>query len=551
MGGLSAHYNACLYMFSQYWDAKMTKGRSSCLQGTLEDDRHAAAHMSLSDVVRKDSKARSSVDTLPDRLKAAGYDPKIWTKEPWKHMQRKEIPMRYDDQLEEDMYEDSQHREGYEAAVKPKPQMAQQAGAMQLNGQKVDADSVRTNKLAEAGTAVSTGSSQADRQQQIKGSKAARYADEDDSEGDQREQDSDKSLLGRPREASRGASLERSKNSMKASDSREAAVPREPGTRQKAGMGSRGYEGEGIGAVKAGQAGRAQGSQLDNKRDATADQRVRSKRSTADTKAQDGIPDQERGDRGNVDVEEEEIEEDEVSSRGGRHGQRPGASGDRGGSSSGSQSRDTHLAAAGDEVEAGSSSSARGKVGAASEPTARSSSRSRSSAAGARSGVAASEGMREGSSRKQKAAPAVRPALQGYNLSWTVLETEQEVNSELLSDDPTRWSWQPTAADQPGELSRSLWAIACTSSWSLQLASLLFRHPCTVAQGSNAASSVRQQIARMRCVKRQSYATGTCVTRPYARNSLCRPAPGPNSGVGQAQQQGQCSHCHLGQQRLS
>lgn len=475
----------------------MTTRPLLCLQGSHGDKRNAAAHMSLADVVKRDSKARSSMDKPSDRLKAAGYDPETWTKDPLKHMQRKEIPTRYDDQLEEDMYEDSEQGEVYEAAVKPLPQMAKQAGAMQLTGQKVGAGSVRVKELADVNPAISTGSSRADRQQEIKGSRAARDADEDDDvdEGGQHEQDSDKGLLGRPGEASRGTSLERSKSSLTASDSREAAVPREQGGRQKAGMGSRGYEDEITSAGKSGQAGAVQSSQLEDERDATADQPFKAKRSAAGTKAQDGVPDRERRDKEAVDVAEEEIEEVELSSRGRRHGQRPSASGDRDRSSSGGQGRDSQRAAAGDVAEAGSSISAREKAGAATEPMARSSSRSKGSAASGRSGVAASDSRREGSSRKEKATPAVRPALKGYNLTWAVLETEQEVNLELLSDDPTRWSWQPTAADQPGEFSRSHGAIPWTTSRSLQLASMLFEHPCTPAQGFSSAARLAQQLA--------------------------------------------------------
>lgn len=406
--------------------------------------------MSLSDVVKRDSKTRSNRGTPSERLKAAGYDPDTWTEDPLKHMQRKAIPTRYDNQLEEDIYEDSEQGEGDEAAVKSKPQTAKQAGAMQLKGQKVDAGSVRMNELADTDAALSTGDLRASKQQETRGSKAARDADRDADEADQHALSSDRSEMGRLGTVSKGSLLERPKSSAGSSDSREAAVPREQGAGLKAGKGSGGNEDDGVGLMKSGQAGKAQGSQLDNERDATADQRLKMKRSTASGSAQDAVPDRQGsdGDEEGLDMEQDA----EEARRRRRHGQRLSASGDRTGSSIGGQDRDSQQAdAEGDGKRESIIGSSRGKAGAATETIARGSGLSKSSAVSGRSSAAAEDGRREGSSRKEKAAPAVRPALKGYNLTWDVLETEQEVNAELLSDDPTRWSWQPTMLDQPGE----------------------------------------------------------------------------------------------------
>ena len=415
--------------------------------------------MSLSDVVKKDSKARSSLDKPSDRLKAAGYDPDTWTIEPWKHMQRKEIPTRYDDQLEEALYEESEQGRGNKAA-ESNPQTAKQAGVLQLKGQKVDAGSVRMTELADANADVSTGSSKAGRQQGTKGSKATRNADEDDDEGDRHEQDSDEGVIGRLGKASKGSSLERSKSDAGSSDSREAAVPREQGAGQRAEKGSSGYEDEDRGSRKSGPAGIAQGSQLDDERGAASELRQKRMRSTADRKTQDDIPGRRQSGRDGEDEDiVEDIEETQDAGRRTRHGQRPTVSGNRGGNVSGAQDRDSLQAAAEEEGRESSSSSARGKADAASEPQTSSSSTTKSSAGSGVSGVAAGDSRREKSGRKEKAAPAVRPALKGYNLSWTVQETEQEVNAELLSDDPTRWSWQPTTPDQPGGLLMNDWPM--------------------------------------------------------------------------------------------
>ena len=422
--------------------------------------------MSLSDVVKRDSKVRSSRDTPSQRLKAAGYDPDTWTQDPLKHMQRKAIPTRYDDQLEEDMYEDSELQANDEAAMKSKPQTAKQAGAMQLRGQKVDAGSVRMNELADADLALSTGDRRADRQHEIKDSKAARDADRDQDEADQHALDSDKSKTGRLGTVSESSSLDRPKSSAGSSDSREAAVPREQSAAQKAGKGSRGDENEGTGVRKSVQAGKAQDGQLDDERDATADQRLKTKHRTANGSAQGAVRDRQRSDG---DGEEIDMEQDaEEARRRRRHGQRLSASGDRSAASSDGQDRDSQQAAAEGvgrrESISGSSSGSRGQAGAASETKARGSSASKSSAASGRSSAAAGDGRREGSSPKKKAAPAVRPALKGYNLTWDVLEAEQEVNSELLSDDPTRWSWQPSTPDQPGPLATRYLAEACKTT---------------------------------------------------------------------------------------
>ena len=406
--------------------------------------------MSLSDVVKKDSKARSSLDKPSDRLKAAGYDPDTWTMEPWKHMQRKAIPTRYDDQLEEALYEESEQASADEAAEVWR-QTAQQAGPQQLKGQKVDASSVRRLDLVDANTGISTGSSRVGTQQETKGRKASRGADDDDD--DKRDQhEEDQSMMGRLGKASEGSSLERSKSSASSSDSREAALPREQGAGQRAGQGSSGYEEQASGSRKAGPAGKAQDSQLDAERGATSEHQPKRTRGTADRNAQDDVSGRLQSDSDGEDRDMvEDIKETVDASRRSRHGQRPTALGTRGGTSSGGQDRDSLQAAAEGNERESSSSSARGGDGAASEAQARSSSAAKTSAASGVSGVAAGGGRKEKSSRKEKATPAVRPALMGYNLSWTVQETEQEVNAELLSDDPTRWSWQPTTPDQPGE----------------------------------------------------------------------------------------------------
>jgi len=82
---------------------------SCCLQGTQASGKHAA-HISLSEVASRDSKIRSSKQKLKpsEGLKAAGLDPETWTEDPWKHMQRKEIPTRYDNELEDTLFEGSE-----------------------------------------------------------------------------------------------------------------------------------------------------------------------------------------------------------------------------------------------------------------------------------------------------------------------------------------------------------------------------------------------------------------------------------------------------------
>jgi len=68
------------------------------------------AAQSLSEVVSRDSKIRSAKQKPKpsEGLKAAGLDPETWTEDPWKHMQRKEIPTRYDNELEDTLFEGSE-----------------------------------------------------------------------------------------------------------------------------------------------------------------------------------------------------------------------------------------------------------------------------------------------------------------------------------------------------------------------------------------------------------------------------------------------------------
>jgi len=396
-------------------------------------------------------------------------------------------------------------------AADPRPQTAKQAAASRLKGHKVDAGSVRINELAETDALLSTGlgDKRTGKQQASKGSTALRDAAQDQDEQDEGEQASENSQRSRSHKASIGSLSEQSQISSGDSDSREAALPRDQRGRRDSGGD------EEIGArqsILAAGAAQRTDNHLGEDVSATVKQRAVSKRIAgvvgSQTTSADRLDRAEKRDDRDLDQEADEVES---VSRQGRHGQRPNASGDRAGASSGShekeslqterasilsrsrESSSTKESIADEDADDrelnardSSSSSAHGKAASASasEKGTRSSSStkssaalkrsgseagdssdSRSSALSKRSGAEAGESKKDEMSRKEKATLAVRPALKGYKLSWDLLETEQAASAEGLNDDPTRWSWQPTAQEQPGEplMSPIILAILCKS----------------------------------------------------------------------------------------
>ena len=383
-----------------------------------------------------------------------------------------------------------------DSTADPRPQTAKQAAASRLKGHKVDAGSVRINELAETDALLSTGLGDkrtAGKQQASKGSTALRDAAQDQDEQDEGEQASENSQRSRSHKASIGSLSEQSQVSSGDSDSREAALPRDQRGRRDSGGD------EEIGARQSIlAAGTAQRTDHHLDASATVKQRAVSKRIAGDMGSQLTSSDRlDRAEKRDDRESDQEADGVELVSRQGRHGQRPNASGDRAGASSGSREKEslqterasilsssrgrpsTEASTADEgaddrEVNARDSisSSAQGKTASAlaSEKGTRSSSSTKSSAASKRSGseagdssdsrssavskrsaAEAGDSKKDEMSRKEKATPAVRPALKGYKLSWDVLETEQAANAEGLNDDPTRWSWQPTAQEQPGE----------------------------------------------------------------------------------------------------
>ena len=406
--------------------------------------------MSLSDVISKDSKARTASGMRPsDALKAAsGADPGSWAKDPWKHMQRKDIPTRYDNQLQE-ILEDPENDEGTAEDGK-KPQTAKQAATARLKGQKVDAGSVRSSELAGGEARLSTGADDRNpgAQQAAKSSAKLREADEDVDEELEGQLSRSQGRLGSSGSASR---LQKARIS---SDSRKTSRDRDAGESSR--MGSR----------EDGEAQSRQSSRADRYQDSQAEE------DAADSTMR-RVDSKSKGRSGDIlgisEAEEKESESqdgDAQAGRGGRHGQRPGTSADRADTSSGGRqagraegSADLEADADEEQPQRGASkANSRTRTNPASDKTSSSSSSSTGSAASKR-GSSESDSIRKGgsSSGKEKAAPAVRPALKGYKLSWDVLEDGQQLSAEALSDDPTRWSWSPSVSKQSGGVALSIW----------------------------------------------------------------------------------------------
>lgn len=423
------------------------------VQGWKQNSKDAD-HMSLSDVVLKDSKARTASGMRPsDALKAAsGADPGSWAKDPWKHMQRKDIPTRYDNQLQE-VLQDPENDEG-SAEDGKKPQTAKQAATARLKGQKVDAGSVRSSELAGGEARLSTGADDRNpgAQQAAKSSAKLRDADEDADEELEGQLSRSQGSLGSSGSASR---LQKARIS---SDSRKTSRDRDAGESSR--MGSR-EDGE----AQSRQSSRADRYQDSQAKEDAADSTMRRVDSKSKGRSVDILSISEAEEK-----ESESRDGGAQAGRGGRHGQRPGTSADRADASSGgrqagraegSADLDADLEADADEEQpqrGASKDSARTRTNPASDKTSSSSSSSTGSAASKR-GSAESDSVRKGgsSSGKKKAAPAVRPALKGYKLSWDVLEDGQELSAEALSDDPTRWIWSPSVPKQSGGVALSIW----------------------------------------------------------------------------------------------
>ena len=412
--------------------------------------------MSLSDVVSKDNTARAASGMRPsDALKAASdADQGSWAKDPWKHMQRKDIPTRYDNQLQE-VLQDPENDEGTAEDGK-KPQTAKQAATARLKGQKVNAGSVRSSELAGGEARLSTGAGDRNpgAQQAAKSSAKLRDADGDADEELEGQLSRSQGSLGSSGSAGR---LQKARSS---SDSRKTSRDRDVG--ESSGKGSRG-DGEAQ-SRQSSRAGKYQDSQAEEDAADSTMRRVdnRSKGMSEDTL---GISEAEE--------EESELQDgDAQAGRRGRHGQRPGASGDRAGASSGGRQAggaegsadldaDLKADADGEQPQRGASKdNVRTRTNPASDKSSSSSSSSSSTgSAASKRGSAESESGRKGGSGsgKERTAPAVRPALKGYKLSWDVLEDGQELSAEALSDDPTRWSWSPSLPKQSGGVTLSIW----------------------------------------------------------------------------------------------
>ena len=409
--------------------------------------------MSLSDVVSKDSTARAASVMRPsDALKAAiDADPGSWAKDPWKHMQRKDIPTRYDNQLQ-DVLQESENDDGIAEDGK-KPQTAKQAATARLKGQKVNAGSVRSSELAGGEARLSTGAGDRNpgAQQAAKSSAKLRDADGDADEELEGQLSRSQGSLGSSGSAGRLQKARSSSDSRKTSRDRDVGESSEKGSRGNGEAQSR----------QSSRAGRYQDSQAEEDAADSTMRRVdnRSKGMSGNTL---GISEAEE--------EESELQDGDVQAGGpGRHGQRPGASGDRAGASSGGRQAgraegsadldaDSKADADGEQPQRGASKdNVRTRTNPASDKS--SSSSSSTGSAASKRGTAESESGRKGSSSsgKEKTAPAVRPALKGYKLSWDVLEDGQELSAEALSDDPTRWSWSPSVPKQSGGVTLSIW----------------------------------------------------------------------------------------------
>ena len=434
--------------------------------------------VSLSGVAKAAGKAQAAGQKPSERLRTIGLDPATWTMDPWKHMQRKEIPTRYDSQLEE--YDDSLYDDARPLAdqqEKPGSSLqgsrADERSALQQKESRENAGAIRSGLLAEITEQLIPGARE-------KGTLPLPGVGSGSGGG--REQHSGE-------QASRGAKLG-------SRDERDASSLTSKGSQtdsKASGSRDAGLSSDSAAGVTSREAAKTKQSDLgsDAQRQAQLEQRhgqIEGKRGTASS---DGLA----GSRDDLN-DESASDEGQRAGRRARHGQRPNTSGDRAGVAAAKRqkgSSEIAVPADDDAVEEGigrtGRSAAQRKTGTAADKGTKGSRRGasgvatyaaddnddRDSADGDASsstaqGVAGStadksvRGSTKGAGQSQrsasepedgknrkKAAPKVRPALKGYKLSWDVLEADQSSSTETLSDDPTRWSWTPQNSRQPGD----------------------------------------------------------------------------------------------------
>ena len=430
--------------------------------------------VSLSDAVKGAGKAQAAGQKPSERLRAIGLDPATWTMDPWKHMQRKEIPTRYDSQLEEyddSLYDDSQplaDQQEESGSSLPGSRAVERAGIQQRESGE-DAGTTRSGLLAEITEQLIPGAREKGTLP-LPGVGSGSSSGRDQHSGEQAKRDPKlvSSL------ASEGSQMDN--EAVLSSDSAAGDTSRVTAGRKQGGQ-----------AGNAGGRKEAQGSDL--QRQAQPKQRQGQMEERPDTASADRLA--------RAREDESASDEGDQAGRRARHGQRPNASGDRAGAVSAKRpegSSGIALPAGDDTAEGGigrtGRSAAQRQRGAATAKGTRGSrkgssgvatyaadddddsdgadeiARSSSTAQGV-AGSAADKGARgatKGAGQSQrsasepedgkngrKAAPKVRPALKGYKLSWDVLEADQGSSAESLSDDPTRWSWSPSNPRQPGD----------------------------------------------------------------------------------------------------
>ena len=543
-------------------------------------------HLSLSDIAKRAGKAQAAGHKPSERLRAIGLDPATWTMDPWKHMQQKEIPTRYDSQLEE--YDDSLYDDGRPleeqqekpGSVLPGSRVGERS-AIQQKGDGDDAGTTRSGLLAEITEQLIPGAREKGTlplpgvgRNQHGGQQAGREA-----KAASRDQRDSSSLT------SEGAQVDN-----KASGSWQTGLSSDSAAGEKNRKVARVTQGgQGSDPQRQAQPERRQGLTEEKLGTASSDRLARARDDADDGSASD---------------------EGERAGRRARHGQRPNASGDRAGAASAKRqhgSSETAMPAGDDEAEEGTGrtgrSAAHRKTGTATDKGTRvsrkgssgvatyaadddddrdSADRDASSSTG--QGVVGStvdksvRGSTKGAGQSQrsasepedgknrrKAAPKVRPALKGYKLSWDVLEADQSSSTETLSNDPTRWSWTSSNSRQPGDAQALLkgghacfamtlirqghqhqnantagrlktWC--CCSMRPVCINALSACRPCNLHVYVNLPIHGRQHEA---CDSWHG-----CLTLPPA----CRPAGEPDSRAGPAQQQGPHSDHHMGQQRL-
>ena len=434
--------------------------------------------VSLSDGVKGAGKAQAAGQKPSERLRAIGLDPATWTMDPWKHMQRKEIPTRYDSQLEE--YDDSLYDDSRPLAdqqEKPgnslKGSQADERPAIQQKESGEDAGAIRNGLLAEiteqlipgarekgtlplpgVGSGSSGGRDQHSGEQASRGAKLGSRDQRDSSTLTSEGSQVDNKAFG-----SRETGL--SSDSAAGVTSREAA---------KTKQGSVGSDAQGQAQLEQrhiqleGKRGTAFSNGLAGTRDELDNESASDEGQRAGRRARHGQRPNASGDRAGVDAAKRQKGSSEIAmpaddnaveegiGRTGRSAaqRKTGTAADKGtkGSRRGASGVATYAADDDDERDSAdgdvSSSTAQGVAGLAADKSVRGSTK------GAGQSQRTTSEPVDGKNRK-KAAPKVRPALKGYKLSWDVLEADQSSSTETLSDDPTRWSWTPSKSSQPGD----------------------------------------------------------------------------------------------------